>query len=46
MPTDTRLDTEEAIEIAAFRAVIRSFLRTSEHVRGSTGLRLAATCSC
>jgi DNA-binding MarR family transcriptional regulator len=32
MRTETKLDTAEAIRIAAFRAVIRSFLRTSEHL--------------
>ena len=46
MPTETKLDTVEAIRIAAFRAVIRSFLRTSEQLRGSTGSRRAAFCSC
>ena len=38
MPTDTTLDTEEAIKIAAFRAVIRSFLRTSEQRARQHGL--------
>ena len=38
MPTDTRLDKEEAIKIAAFRAVIRSFLRTSEQRARQHGL--------
>jgi hypothetical protein len=34
----TTLDTDEAIRIAAFRAVIRSFLRTSEHLAREHGL--------
>ena len=38
MSTDTQLDTEDAIRIAAFRAVIRSFLRTSEHLAREHGL--------
>jgi DNA-binding MarR family transcriptional regulator len=38
MSTETKLDTEEAIRIAAFRAVIRSFLRTSEHLAREHGL--------
>ena len=32
MGTETTLDTAEAIRIAAFRAAIPSFLRTSEHL--------------
>jgi DNA-binding MarR family transcriptional regulator len=38
MSTDTTLDTAEAIRIAAFRAAIRSFLRTSEHLAREHGL--------
>ena len=38
MSTETTLDTKEAIRIAAFRAVIRSFLRTSEHLARANGL--------
>jgi DNA-binding MarR family transcriptional regulator len=38
MPTETKLDTAEAVRIAAFRAVIRSFLRTSEHLAREQGL--------
>lgn len=38
MTTDTRLDTAEAMRIAAFRAVIRSFLRTSEQLARDAGL--------
>jgi DNA-binding MarR family transcriptional regulator len=38
MSAQAKLDTEEAIRIAAFRAEIRSFLRTSEHLARSAGL--------
>ena len=38
MSTESPLDTAEAIRIAAFRGVIRSFLRTSEHLARSAGL--------
>lgn len=38
MSTETTLDTAEAIRIAAFRAAIRSFLRTSEHLAREHGL--------
>ena len=38
MSTETTLDTSEAIRIAAFRAVLRSFLRTSEHLAREHGL--------
>lgn len=38
MSTRTQLDTDVAIRIAAFRAVIRSFMRTSEHLARSNGL--------
>ena len=38
MKTETTLDTAEAMRIAAFRAVIRSFLRTSEELARSAGL--------
>ncbi len=38
MSTETTLDTTEAIRIAAFRAAIRSFLRTSEHLAREHGL--------
>jgi DNA-binding MarR family transcriptional regulator len=38
MRTETKLDTAEAIRIAAFRAVIRSFLRTSEHLAREANL--------
>ena len=38
MPTETKLDTAEAVRIAAFRAVIRSFLRTSEQLAREQGL--------
>ena len=34
----TTLETSEAIRIAAFRAVLRSFLRTSEHLAREHGL--------
>lgn len=38
MKTETTLETTEAMRIAAFRAVIRSFLRTSEHLARAHGL--------
>ncbi len=38
MTTDSRLETPDAIRIAAFRSVIRSFLRTSEHLSRANGL--------
>ena len=38
MSTETTLETTEAIRIAAFRAAIRSFLRTSEHLAREEGL--------
>jgi DNA-binding MarR family transcriptional regulator len=38
MGTDATLDTTEAMRIAAFRAVIRSFLRTSERLAREHGL--------
>ena len=38
MSTQTKLDTDEAIRIAAFRAVIRSFLRTSERLARDANL--------
>jgi DNA-binding MarR family transcriptional regulator len=38
MTTEAFLDTTEAIRIAAFRAVIRSFLRKSEHLARDAGL--------
>jgi len=38
MSTRTRLDTDVAIRTAAFRAVIRTFLRTSEHLARANGL--------
>jgi len=38
MSTEATIDTAEAIRIAAFRAVIRSFLRTSEHLAREHGL--------
>ncbi len=38
MSTETTLETSEAIRIAAFRAVLRSFLRTSEHLAREHGL--------
>lgn len=38
MSTGTQLDTAEAIRIAAFRAVIRAFLRTSEQLARDVGL--------
>jgi len=38
MSSEATLDTTEAIRIAAFRAVIRSFLRTSEHLAREHGL--------
>ena len=38
MKTETTLDTAEAMRIAAFRAVIRSFLRTSEELARASGL--------
>ena len=38
MSTDATLDTTEAMRIAAFRAVIRSFLRTSERLAREHGL--------
>jgi len=38
MSTDTTLETTDAIRIAAFRAAIRSFLRTSEQLAREEGL--------
>ena len=38
MSTETTLETTEAIRIAAFRAAIRSFLRTSEQLAREEGL--------
>jgi DNA-binding MarR family transcriptional regulator len=38
MSMETTLDTGEAMRIAAFRAVIRRFLRTSEHLAREHGL--------
>ena len=38
MSTETTLDTAEAIRIAAFRAAIRRFLRTTEHLAREHGL--------
>jgi DNA-binding MarR family transcriptional regulator len=38
MSAQARLDTDDAIRIAAFRAEIRSFLRTSEHLARAAGL--------
>jgi DNA-binding MarR family transcriptional regulator len=38
MSGETKLDTAEAIRIAAFRAVIRSFLRTSERLAKEANL--------
>ena len=38
MSSDVTLDTTEAMRIAAFRAVIRSFLRTSERLAREHGL--------
>ena len=38
MSTETTLDTTEAIRIAAFRAAIRSFLRTSEQLARENAL--------
>jgi DNA-binding MarR family transcriptional regulator len=38
MSTDVKLDTTDAIRIAAFRAVIRRFLRTTEHLAREHGL--------
>jgi DNA-binding MarR family transcriptional regulator len=38
MSAETKLDTAEAIRIAAFRAVIRSFLRTSERLAKEANL--------
>jgi DNA-binding MarR family transcriptional regulator len=38
MSAQSRLDTQDAIRIAAFRAEIRSFLRTSEHLARAAGL--------
>jgi DNA-binding MarR family transcriptional regulator len=38
MSTQQRLATEDAIRIADFRAEIRSFLRTSEHLARAAGL--------
>ena len=38
MSTETTLETPEAIRIAAFRAAIRSFLRTSEQLAREEGL--------
>ena len=38
MSTETTLETNEAIRIAAFRAAIRSFLRTSEQLAREEGL--------
>ncbi|HET8743206.1 MAG TPA: MarR family transcriptional regulator [Gaiella sp.] len=38
MSAQSRLDTQNAIRIAAFRAEIRSFLRTSEHLARAAGL--------
>ena len=38
MSSEITLDTTEAIRIAAFRAVIRSFLRTSERTAREHGL--------
>jgi DNA-binding MarR family transcriptional regulator len=36
--TETYLDTAEAMRIAAFRAVLRAFLRTSERLAREAGL--------
>jgi len=38
MSTETTLETTDAIRIAAFRAAIRSFLRTSEQLAREEGL--------
>lgn len=38
MGTEVTLDTTDAIRIAAFRAVIRRFLRTTEHLAREHGL--------
>ena len=38
MSTEVKLDTTDAIRIAAFRAVIRRFLRTTEHLAREHGL--------
>ena len=38
MSTEPKLDTEEAIGIAKFRAAIRAFLRTSERLARDAGL--------
>ena len=38
MRTEVKLDTTDAIRIAAFRAVIRRFLRTTEHLAREHGL--------
>ena len=38
MSTETTLETTDAIRIAAFRAAIRSFLRTSERLAREEGL--------
>ena len=38
MSTGTELETTEAIRIAAFRAVIRAFLRTTEQLARDAGL--------
>lgn len=38
MSTETKLHTNEAMRIAAFRAVIRAFLRTSERLARESGL--------
>jgi DNA-binding MarR family transcriptional regulator len=38
MSAQARLGTDDAIRIAAFRAEIRSFLRTSEHLARGAGL--------
>lgn len=38
MSTEVPIETSEAIRVAAFRAVIRAFLRTSEHLAREHGL--------